>query len=225
MKGFTLLEILIALAIFSMIGITTVKHIQQIQTTKDTALEDMDTYNGVRSAISIMRSDLNQAYHVLYDDLDPDLKKDVQKNLPVPHTLFDGRKSELVFTTLSHRVYYAGAKECDQAEISYFLQPKKGENSFNLMKRESGLIDGDLYQGGGVFTVLENVVSLEFKFWDNRNLRWVDDWNSDNGEFRDKFPMAIKAKLVVSQKGKKNIEVLTEFKVAFPNNNPTIASF
>lgn len=225
MKGFTLLEILIALAIFSIIGITTVKHIQLILNTKNTALEDIETYDSIRAAIGILRYDLSQAFHVLLDDLDPEVKKSLARGNKIAHTLFDGRKNEIVFTSLSHRVYYAGVKESDQAEISYFLQQRKGSKYFSLMKRESGIIDDDLYQGGQVYGILDNVVSWEVKYWDDKNTKWVDDWNSDSGQFRDRFPFAVKIKLVVSDRGKKDMPITTEIKLAFPNNTANIASF
>lgn len=224
-KGFTLIEILLALAIFSMIGITTVKQIIQIRTTKDSALNDLEIYNEVRTAVSVIRYDLTQAFHVLFDDLGETNKKAVLANQQVPHTLFDGRKKELVFTSLSHRVYYLGLRECEQTEISFFLQTAERGQKPSLMKRESSLIDGDLYQGGGVYTVLENVTQLDFQYWNPKRGVWVDDWNSDDGEFRDQFPMAVKMKMVVAPEGKPEFPVESEFKLAFPNNEKFVVEF
>jgi hypothetical protein len=170
-----------------------------------------------------LRSDLSQSFHILYDDLGGDLKTSIVRNQQVPHTLFDGRKSEIVFTSLSRRVYYESKKECEQTEISYFLQQKKGMKSSSLMKRESERIDEDLYQGGSVYTVIDNVSSLEFQYWDDQSGKWQDNWNSDAGAFRDRFPLAVKMKLAVVNK--QNIEVKTDtvFKLAFPNNVGTLA--
>lgn len=224
-RGFTLIEIMLALAIFSLIGITTVKQIVQIRTTKDTALNDLEIYNEVRTALSLVRYDLNQAFHILFDDLGEVNKRAVLANQPVPHTLFDGRKKELVFTSLSHRVYYAGLRECEQTEISFFLQASERGQKPSLMKRESPIIDADLYQGGGVYTILDNVTLLEFQYWNPKRGVWVDDWNSDDGEFRDKFPMAVKMKMVVSPEGKPDFPVEAEFKLAFPNNEKFLVEF
>lgn len=223
-KGFTLLEVLVSLAIFSLIGIATVKHIQQIGATKDQAFQELDIYNGIRSALSVIRSDINQAFHVLYDDLGEATKTAVMQNQAVPHTVFDGRKSELVFTSLGHRVYYKGLRECEQTEISYFLQNRGSGKKQTLMKRESSLIDADLYQGGSVYTILDDIESLRFQYWDEKNARWVDDWNSDGGEYRDRFPVAAKIKLSVTGRNRP-IDIETEFKLAFPNNELYAAQF
>lgn len=224
-QGFTLLELLLALSIFTIIGVATVKHISQIQATKDAAFKELDLYNEMRAAISLMRYDLAQAFHVLYDDLGAENKQLVLQAQPVAHTVFDGRRAELIFTALSHRVYYAGKRESDQTEISYFLQEKGRGELPTLMKRESEIIDADAYQGGQIYTLLQNVQTLQFQYWDDKNLKWLDDWNSDGGDTRDKFPLAVKIRLAVMHKDNQKLEIETQFKVGFPNNQATLVSF
>lgn len=224
-RGFTLIEILLALAIFSFIGIATVRHISQLQSTKTTAFSELDLYNNIRAAISLMRFDISQAFHVLYDDLGNETKQAVLQNQPAPHTMFDGRKDQLIFTASSHRNFYAGRKECEQTEISYFLQSVPGKRNQALMKRESPMIDSDLYAGGTMYTLVDNVTSLTFQYWDDKNAKWVDDWNSDGGDFRDRFPFAVKMNLGITAEGKKELKVQSEFKIAFPNNEPLLVKF
>lgn len=225
-RGFTLLEVLLALSIFSLIALATVRQITLIRNTKDQALAQMDLYNGARAALSIIRSDVGQAFHVLYDDLGEETKAAILQGQPVPHTIFDGRKASLVFTSLSHRVYYKGRRESEQTEISYFLQPKRGAKTASLMKREAERIDSDLFQGGQVYTILDNVTSLEFQFWDPTLGRWTDDWNSDSGNTRDKFPHAIKVKLaILDPKTSRELKFETNIKVAFLNNDKQLVTF
>jgi general secretion pathway protein J len=223
--GFTLIEVLLSLALFTVIGLATVRQIQQIKNTKDTAFEDMDVYNSVRAGLNLMRSDLSQAFHVLYDDLGDDTKTLVQQNSPVAHTVFDGRKNEIIFTSLSHRNYYAGRRECDQTEISYFLHSREGAKYPTLMKRESEIIDDDLYQGGPIYSLIDDVIELQFQYWDDKTTKWVDDWNSDSGNYRDKFPMAVKVKLTVAGPRSQKLTVETDLKVAFPNNDSVMVQF
>lgn len=224
-RGFTLIEVLLALAIFTVIGISTVRQIQQVMNTKNVAFQEIDAYNGMRTALSMMRQDLSQAFHVSYDDLSDETRTALSQGQPAAHTLFDGRKNELIFTSLSHRVYYSGTKECEQAEISYFLQHRRGENLPSLMKRESGWIDADLYQGGAVYTVLENVSDLTFQYWDDKTQKWIDDWNSDGGTQRDRFPLAVRVKLGVLSHDKQKLQVTEEFKLADPHNDSVLVQF
>jgi len=223
-SGFTLIELMLSLSIFTIIGMATVKHISQIQNTKNMAFQELDLYNDLRAAVSLLRYDINQAFHVLYDDLGEENKKLVTTSQPGPHTIFDGRKNELVFTALSHRVYYGGKRESEQTEISYFLQKKEGNKLPSLMKRESEIIDADLYQGGQIYTLVDNVSALSFKYWDEKQQKWLDDWNSDNSDTRDRFPYAVKVRLGVGSE-KDKLEIETSFKLAFPNNQAVLVNF
>lgn len=226
-SGFTLIEVLLSLAIFTIIGIATAKHLSQVRNTKEIAFRDMEMYNAGRTAISILRNDLRQAFHILYDDLGKETKQAILQAVgDVPHTIFDGRKQEIVFTALSHRVYYEGRRESEQTEISYFLQ-KPNDNALpSLMKRESPFIDGKLYEGGPIYTIVENVIDLSFQYWDEKQQRWVDDWTSDDGQFRDRFPFAVKVHMVVGgPKEGQELTIDTQLKVAFPNNSPHLVKF
>jgi len=225
MKGFTLLEVLLALALFSIIAIASVEQITLVRNTKVQAQEEGELYNGLRAAITLMKNDFQQAFHVQYDDLSQLAQETIQRAQPIAHTLFDGRKNQIVFTSLSHRNFYANRRESDQAEISFFLQPKPGAKLPSLMKRESGKIDDDMYAGGGIYTILDNVSDLQFQFWDEKIEKWVDDWNSDGGTTRDRFPYAIKMKVSVQNAKNKELKVETSFKVAFANNEPFLTQF
>lgn len=224
-RGFTLIEVLLSLAIFTIVGVATVRHISQLQATKTAAFQSVDVYDSIRTALSMMRSDLSQAFHVNYDQLGTDNLKKLQSNQPVPHTLFDGRKSELIFTSLSHRVFYAGKKESEQAEISYFLFQTGGKFP-SLMKRESGIIDADPFQGGTVVKLLDGISNLKFQYWDTEQLKWIDDWTSEQGSKVDRFPLAVKLQMTVENpNGGEPVEIHTSFKVSFPNNKPVLVQF
>ncbi len=213
-RGFTLIELLLALSIFAIVGIATARFLQQLTSTKSEAFSEIDVYNSVRTAISIIRFDISQAFHILYDDLGSENKQALFQNQEIPHTIFDGRKNQLIFTSLSHRVYYEDKRECEQTEISYFLDEKTN----SLMKRESPIIDEKLNEGGEVFPILENVMSLEFSYWDEKQLKWVDDWYSDGSAYRDKFPYSVRLIMVVIGSKGEDLKIETQFKIAFPNN-------
>lgn len=224
-KGFTLLELLLSLAIFTLIGLATVRQVSQIQNTKTSALEDMDVYNDVRAALNLLRNDLSQAFHVSFDELGSATRTAVARNEAVAHTVFDGRQKELIFTSLAHRNYYASRKESEQTEISYFLYNRTGVKLPSLMKRESEHIDDDLFQGGPLYRLVDNVEVFELAYWDERQERWMSDWNSDSGNQLDRFPLQVKVKIKVAGKHGQPLETEAIFKVAFPNNTPFLVQF
>lgn len=218
-KGFTLLEVLLALAIFSLIALTTSHQINVIRNTKETALGQIEQFDSMRSAIAIMRQDLQQAFHKRRADLGPEIQNELARGAAAPHTLFDGRKNQLIFTSLSHRNYYATRPDGQEAEISFFLEDM-GNNRSALLKRESSMIDSELFSGGQVFRILEDVTQLEFVFWDDKLSKWTSDWNSDAGITKDLFPLAIKMKLATwDKKLNREVKLETSFKLSFPNNS------
>jgi len=217
-KGFTLLEVLLALSIFSLIALTTSHQINVIRNTKDSALGQIEQYNAMRSAVAILRQDLQQAFHKRRIDLGQEIQNELARGAPAPHTLFDGRKNQLIFTSLSHRNYYATRPDGQQAEISYFLEDT-GNNRSVLLKRESSLIDEKVFEGGQIYRILDNITQLEFQFWDDKLSKWTDDWNSDAGVTKDIFPLAIKMKLATwDNKLQREVRLETTFKISFPNN-------
>ena len=224
-KGFTLLEVLLALTIFSLIALTTSNQINVIRNTKDTALKQIEQFDALRSAIAIIRNDLSQCFHKRYSDLGETLRTALARGEPVPHTLFDGRRNQIIFTSLSQRNFYSNRREGLQTEISYFLETQRGSDKGVLLKRESPLIDGNLFEGGSIYTILEGVTKLEFKFWDDKLSRWTEDWNSDAGVTRDLFPKAVKILLATwDPKLNKEVSIETAFKISFPNNTDQWAS-
>lgn len=224
-RAFTLIELLLALAIFTVIAIATARTLQQIRNTKESAFKDLDRFSAMRTALAVLRDDVRQAFHVLYNDLGKDAVALLSQARPTPHTLFDGRKNSLVLTSVSHRVYYKNRRESEQAELSFFLQEKGKNQGSSLMKRESGRIDADPYQGGAVYTLLDDVTSLEFSYYDPTQQKWVDDWSSDGGNYRDKFPPSIKVKLTSVTADGQKLQAETQIKIAFPNNDDLAVKF
>ena len=93
------------------------------------------------------------------------------------------------------------------------------------MKRETGLIDDKPYEGGSIYTIIDNVFSMSFQYWDGKTERWVDDWSSDDGQYRDKFPDSVKMELEVIGDNDKRLKVTTQFKIASPNNKAFLVKF
>lgn len=224
-NAFTLLEVLLSLALFSIIALTTIKQINLIRMTKDTAFRDIDAYSNARAAINAIESDVHQAFHILNNDLGDDARTALSQNASAVHTLFDGRKSEIVFTALSHRNYFSGKKESEQTEISYFLQSSRTSKYSTLLKRESEIIDENPYEGGQIYTLLENVISAEFSYFDPKTDKWVESWNSEFGERRDIFPSAIRVRLTVASDKGKPLTIDTALKISFPNNSAYVVNF
>ena len=120
----------------------------------------------------------------------------------------------LDFTSFSHFVMRADAKESDQNELSYFIEndPKNARQK-NLMRREQNRIDERPTEGGVTQVMAEDVESFEFQFYDSKSDRWEDDWDSTGSDQRDRLPKYVSIKLTLRDSNKKELVFVTKTRV------------
>lgn len=76
-KGFTLVEVLITLAILSTLTLLTAQSIQQAIKAKLKIQDQMDDVTRMRDALKLMERDINLAYH--YNDIETEMNKLIEK--------------------------------------------------------------------------------------------------------------------------------------------------
>ena len=75
------------------------------------------------------------------------------------------------------------ADESDQSIIQYFLEqdPEDGDR-VHLYRRESKRLTGDrpedLERYFPAYVLIEDVVSFDVKYWDNKDFEWQDEWRT-----------------------------------------------
>jgi type II secretion system protein J len=75
----------------------------------------------------------------------------------------------------------------DVQEIGYFLEHEPGGQAMTLFRRQDEAIDGDLLQGGTSLAICDRVRSLRFAFFDRQGKK-QKEWNSLEGEHRYELP-------------------------------------
>ena len=150
-RGFTLIEVIIAMVILSFLSLFTVQSIQRALQTKTKVQKDIDKQSTVRDALRIMERDINMAFN--YRDINIQLYNDTQKvrqnkatgigttsGKPPPantnvdpnryklktekiYTQFIGEPASLDFTALSNVRMMEDSPMSQQAEIGYKLKP------------------------------------------------------------------------------------------------------
>ena len=137
-KGFTLLEVLLAIFIGTIVLTVIYSSFFQIIKAKDFVESELDLYHEARVVLSKISEDLQSAYP----------RGMVVKGSKYPPSSFflgkkeDGEGSSVKFTSFS-RQPSANSLESDQAEISYYLQPMPESDLFYLMREENPLIGND----------------------------------------------------------------------------------
>ena len=220
-SGFTLIEIIVAMSIFSFIAMATATAISRGMAVKKRAEREWDETHGVRTAMAFLTRDISLAFHV---------KKPLQGTFFTPErsrwfkTYFNGRSDQLQFTSLSNRKLYDNRHESELCEVGYTLtsnseKERDSEKSgqYVLTRRKSPIIDEEQERGGEPFPVVEHVKEIQFKYYSQKKDRWLEEWDTSKRDMEDLFPDAVEIKLRVLQ-NQKEVEYSTKIMIANPNN-------
>ena len=176
--GFTLLEVIVALAILAFMMAMAWGTIRKTTEVKKKIENIQDRYREVRVALGRLNRDLSMAYVSLNEN----------RAAIEPRTFFTGESSAdsdtLRFTTLSHTSLYANANESDETVISYFMAPGSNGNEQHLMRRETRRLsnEGKRYDElpGETNILVHRIVKFKVQYWDYRNQEWVDKWSTQS---------------------------------------------
>lgn len=157
--GFTLLEVLVALAILGVL-------LSSVYSTFFFALRAMK--------VSREQDDVFQVARVLMERITNDLAMARFRSPYIagrPTEAFIGRngtseeyaRDRLDFTTASHVFFHDGRPESDVVEVSYYIDDSYPDRTF-LVRREDPLPDENLRHGGTLRILADNVVGLNFRY-------------------------------------------------------------
>ncbi len=208
-SGFTLAEVMIALSILALIGTLTYGVFNRTLAAREQAASITNHYHMVRQAMLRMSREISMAFITPYRDCED----------PRTDTLFvgdrRGRSHRLDFTSFGHYKTRADANESDQNELSYYVDRDPADNKVKaLIRRYSPRIDDEPDEGGVEQVLARNVDSLELEFYDERNDRWVDEWDSKNLDYRNRLPLFVKMTLNVTNPAGKEESFTTKARIA-----------
>jgi general secretion pathway protein J len=213
--GFTLLEILIAIFIFSVVVTTIFVSYNSVFSKSETIDKGITTYEMAKNCLDRMAIDLKSIHVSLppeysqpdFDD-PPDPFRIVGENIFIENNSF----SKIRFTSLAHLPLGKNKHE-SIAEIIYYVQA--ADDGHFLLKRSDNLYLFQLLEEKASDPVLcENVKSLTFKYYDHEGTEF-DLWNSDDEEFGYATPSAVGIKLELDKgSGSKLFETMVTLPVS-----------
>lgn len=166
--GFTMLEVMVALAILSMTSAILYGSLSVTLGSQREINKMQERYHAGRVAISKMARDLTCAF----------LSRHVSVTEYNRETLFIGEEDEVLFTYLGHfRWMETESPESDQGVIEYSLRSKDGMKQ--LVRREKVILDDSPDKGGVEDVLAEGVKDLEFQYWDAQAEDWTDEWKAE----------------------------------------------
>ncbi|HLU47528.1 MAG TPA: type II secretion system protein GspJ, partial [Planctomycetota bacterium] len=173
--GVTLIEVMIAITIFGIVGSLVYSTFIQTARQKTRIEETLDRHHVIEAALERMARELSMAF--VSTQVNP------QGSLQVTSTAFigtdRGRRDRIDFTSFSHQRLFRDARESDQNEISYFLASDPNDPGGTVLaRREQNRIDEDPTRGGIVQVLIEGVDEFELEYLDPTTQLWITRWDS-----------------------------------------------
>ena len=239
--GFTLFEVLIAMTILATLSILTAQSISRSIRDKARIQNNIDNTSSLETAFKIIERDIQMTFNFRDIQYEVDMRtrqgrqntKAPTKNpnvpplrpssfnikRPIQTTQFIGSEEKIDFVTLLQGRGYDISLEGDLKEVGYYLEQcrtfgNSKESSNCLWRRISSFVDDDVERGGNARVLLENVKSLEFKFYDTKLQSWKQTWNSKTQKF---FPEAIEVTLETNR-NKRPLKLQSVIPIRHPNN-------
>ncbi len=187
-RGFTLVEVMIAVSIAAMMGAMALGAFQRTHAARELVEEQEDRYAGARVALTRMSRELSMAF--VSDHYDASR---FPRERP---TLFRGKENDVLFTTMAHQRLARDAKESDQSVVEYLLDADPdfpGERA--LWRREKVRIDEEPDRGGTRGVLCQHVVAFSAEYWDWKKQEWVREWNANALERQGFLPTRVRLAL------------------------------
>jgi general secretion pathway protein J len=217
LRGFTLMEVMVAVAITALMGTIVAMAFQTGFRAKEVIEGEAEHYRMVRVALNRMAREIGSAY--VSDRYDPKRYRD-SNDRP---TNFVGERDRLLFTTFAHQRLYTDSKESDQAVVEYFVESstEKGARSRQDLKRRVNPNVGERMDRGGTTDVLfEGVKKLEFEYWDSERKQWDDEWDTKRSERKAFLPTRVRITVVALDENGKEARYTTQARIMLNTELP-----
>jgi general secretion pathway protein J len=209
-RGFTLIEVVIAVALTAFIGVIIGVTFNTTIVNKEIIEHQSEKSRMLRTCMSRMVREIAAAY--VSDRYDSRRYRDAFDR----PTNFIGARDKLLFTSLAHQRLYADAKESDQMVVEYSVksspEPKSNGRS-DLMRREKVLLEERMERGGTEDTLYEGVKKIEFQYWNTERKQWDDEWDTRRPEKKSVLPSRVKITMTTLDEDKKEVKYTTQTRI------------
>jgi general secretion pathway protein J len=216
-RGFTLMEVMIAISITALMGAMVTMAFQTGFRAKEVVEAEADHYRMLRVAMTRMAREISSAY--VSDRYDGRRYRD-QNDRP---SNFVGKRDRLLFTTFAHQRLYTDSKESDQAVVEYFVQTSTEQGAGSrqdLMRRLNPNVEGRMERGGTTDVLFEGVKRVEFEYWNPDRRDWDTEWDTRRTDQKEKLPTRVRITLVALDENGKEARYTTQTRVMLNTELP-----
>jgi general secretion pathway protein J len=208
--GFTLIEVMLALAILAFITTIMWGAFSQTANDKRTLEAAQDRLHTVRVALMRMSRELEMAY----------ISGSENTALPNPRTFLTSSShrdvDELSFSSFAHQRLRAGLAEGDTSVISYYGEPDPDDRRItNLMRRETRRLQAEDPKNipAEAYVLCPNVVRVKFDFYDHKLKEWQSEWNTINASGTQYLPTHVRITLTVLDERGREVTYSTDARI------------
>ena len=211
-RGFTLIEIMVSVAILAMMSTLVWSSFKQTSLTKKNVESQAMRYRTVRLALDRMSRELTMAF----------LSQDEDTSQPERRTRFVGKQQanihQLTFSYFGHQRLYEDSPEGDTAVVMYYAEPdREKRGTTNLMRRESRRLGNIRPEelAGETDVMCDDLVQLKLTYWDSRAKQWREEWNTMSADGQpDRLPAKVKIVLTVHDERGQEVPFTTQNHIA-----------
>ena len=213
-KGFTMLEIMIAIFIFAIVVTMLFSSHAVVLSSTGAIRERLDLVEMTKSCIDRMASDLGS----IYLELPPAYSPPGFDAPPAPHRIVGDKTdvntidfSRIRFTSYAHLPFKQNPSPDGIAEIIYYVQ-EGGEGNIILRRADNLYPFEEFEEDENDPPLCEAIRSLSFTYYDEEGAEY-DNWDSESPDFKYATPRAIGIALEI---GDDSISQGYDTKVFFP---------
>jgi general secretion pathway protein J len=223
LAGFTLIEVLISIAILAAITAMLFGAFSALKRSKDGLGRLQDRQREGRLAMARITRELQSAFISAHTPLN--------QALLVQKTLFKGQRGSpgdrVDFTAFANRRLDRNAHVSDQCELSYYGSPSPDDATItDLVRRIDTELDLEPDKGGRVEVLATDIDLFDLQYLDAQTGEWQESWDTSQSTGQpDRLPLQVRVILVLNQgsrsaadRGRGTIRLVT--KVGLPMLSP-----
>lgn len=197
-RGFTLVELLVAIVILSLISLLIYSAFASMKRSREGIERLDDRYREGRLAMARMTRELQSAYISLHAPINTALL--VQKTAFIGST---GTPADrLDFNSFSNRRLDRNSHVSDQCELSYFgSQNPELSGVTDLARRVSTKLDIDPKKGGRVEVLATDIDLFDLQYLDPMTGNWVDTWDTTQSVTGQPARLPVQVRIVLVLNG------------------------
>ena len=194
--GFTLIEVLISIAILAAITSLLFGAFAALKRSKDGLSRVQDRQREGRLAMARITRELQSAYLSAHMPLN--------QALLVQKTIFKSERGtpadRLDFTAFANRRLDKNSHVSDQCELSYFGSPNPdGSGTTDLVRRIDTALDLDPMRGGKVEVLATDIDLFDLQYLDAQTGQWQESWDTTQTTGQaDRLPLQVRIILVLN---------------------------